>query len=99
LRVRVTFEARTQTAVAGVLNYRLVDLVNPLNTVTYAGAGIGSLAGTYLQGTTVDWSTTICFTLEISVTSGARSFRLDIQNGTGGDKSIRRVSIEFLGLY
>lgn len=99
LRVRVTFEARTQTAVAGILNYRLVDLVNPLNTVTYAGAGIGGLAGTYLQGTTVDWSTTICFTLEISVTAGARSFRLDIQNGTGGDKSIRRVSIEFLGLY
>lgn len=99
LRVRVTFEARTQTAVAGVLNYRLVDLVNGANTVTYSGAGVGALAGTYLAGVTVDWSTTISFVLEITVTAGARSFRLDIQNGTGGDKAVRRVSIDFLGLY
>lgn len=99
LRVRVTFEARTQTAVAGVLNYRLVDTVNGANTVTYAGAGIGAYAGTYLQGTTIDWAKTISFVLEISVTAVSRSFRLDIQNGTGGDKFIRRVSIDFLGLY
>lgn len=99
LRVRVTFEARSTIVGAGILNYRLVDLVTPANTVTYAGAGIGANAGTYIPGATVDWSTTICFILEISVTAGARSFRLDIQNGTGNDKAIRRVAIEFLGLY
>lgn len=99
LRVRVTFEARTTLVGGGILNYRLVDLVTPANTVTYAAAGIGANAGTYIPGATVDWSTTICFILEISVTAGARSFRLDIQNGTGNDKAIRRVAIEFLGLY